>query len=88
MSLINPMTPTSYSATMHLIKHFQRSFTSSSHNIKKKVCIVGAGPAGFYAAQHLVKNHPDCYVDIVEKLPVPFGLVRLVILLVQAVIRA
>lgn len=71
---------------MNMIKHLKRSFTTSLNTTdnKKKVCIVGAGPAGFYAAQHLIKNLPDCYVDIVEKLPVPFGLVRLVILLVQA----
>lgn len=42
----------------------------------RKVCIVGAGPAGFYAAQYLVKHLTDVQVDIVEKLPVPFGLVR------------
>lgn len=42
----------------------------------RKVCIVGAGPAGFYAAQYLVKHLADVRVDIVEKLPVPFGLVR------------
>lgn len=41
-----------------------------------KVCIVGAGPAGFYAAQHLVKKLDSVAVDIYEKLPVPFGLVR------------
>ncbi|XP_017960924.1 NADPH:adrenodoxin oxidoreductase, mitochondrial [Drosophila navojoa] len=43
---------------------------------KKRICIVGAGPAGFYAAQYLLKQLSDCIVDIVEKLPVPFGLVR------------
>ncbi|XP_030378395.1 NADPH:adrenodoxin oxidoreductase, mitochondrial [Scaptodrosophila lebanonensis] len=42
----------------------------------KRICIVGAGPAGFYAAQYLLKQLSDCAVDIVEKLPVPFGLVR------------
>lgn len=42
----------------------------------KRICIVGAGPAGFYAAQFLLKQLSDCAVDIVEKLPVPFGLVR------------
>lgn len=42
-----------------------------------KVCIVGAGPAGFYAAQHLLSRGPnDLRVDLVERLPVPFGLVR------------
>uniref|UniRef100_A0A3B4U243 NADPH:adrenodoxin oxidoreductase, mitochondrial n=1 Tax=Seriola dumerili TaxID=41447 RepID=A0A3B4U243_SERDU len=39
-----------------------------------KVCIVGSGPAGFYTAQHLIKQH--VHVDIYERLPVPFGLVR------------
>ncbi|XP_029933660.1 NADPH:adrenodoxin oxidoreductase, mitochondrial [Myripristis murdjan] len=41
-----------------------------------KVCIVGAGPAGFYTAQHLIKSRQDVEVDIYERLPVPFGLVR------------
>ncbi|XP_017338880.1 NADPH:adrenodoxin oxidoreductase, mitochondrial isoform X6 [Ictalurus punctatus] len=41
-----------------------------------KVCIVGGGPAGFYTAQHLLKARSDLVVDIYERLPVPFGLVR------------
>ncbi|XP_015112473.1 NADPH:adrenodoxin oxidoreductase, mitochondrial isoform X2 [Diachasma alloeum] len=41
-----------------------------------RVCIVGAGPAGFYAAQQLIKASNDVEVDILERLPVPFGLVR------------
>ncbi|XP_029383803.1 NADPH:adrenodoxin oxidoreductase, mitochondrial [Echeneis naucrates] len=41
-----------------------------------KVCIVGSGPAGFYTAQHLLKTHQNVHVDIYERLPVPFGLVR------------
>ncbi|KAF7273388.1 hypothetical protein GWI33_013902 [Rhynchophorus ferrugineus] len=44
--------------------------------IKPKICIVGAGPAGFYAAQHLSKKLEKSEIDILEKLPVPFGLVR------------
>nr|XP_046232584.1 NADPH:adrenodoxin oxidoreductase, mitochondrial isoform X2 [Scatophagus argus] len=40
------------------------------------VCIVGSGPAGFYTAQHLIKARQDVEVDIYERLPVPFGLVR------------
>ena len=38
--------------------------------------MVGAGPAGFYASQNILKNLPDSRVDIFEALPVPFGLVR------------
>ncbi|XP_035002278.1 NADPH:adrenodoxin oxidoreductase, mitochondrial [Hippoglossus stenolepis] len=41
-----------------------------------KVCIVGSGPAGFYTAQHLIKARQDIEVDVYERLPVPFGLVR------------
>lgn len=39
------------------------------------VAVVGSGPAGFYTTQKLLKN-PHIKVDIYEKLPVPFGLVR------------
>uniref|UniRef100_G3NNK9 NADPH:adrenodoxin oxidoreductase, mitochondrial n=1 Tax=Gasterosteus aculeatus aculeatus TaxID=481459 RepID=G3NNK9_GASAC len=39
-------------------------------------CVVGSGPGGFYTAQHLIKARPDVEVDIYERLPVPFGLVR------------
>jgi len=42
----------------------------------RRVCIIGSGPAGFYTAQHILKNYGDVKVDIFEKLPVPFGLVR------------
>ena len=45
-----------------------------------RVAIVGSGPAGFYAAGHLLKckSHPDLQVqvDIYDRLPTPWGLVR------------
>lgn len=45
-----------------------------------RVAIIGAGPSGFYAAGHLLKNksHPDLAVevDLFDRLPTPFGLVR------------
>ena len=43
-----------------------------------RICIVGSGPAGFYLTQNLLKltqSHPAT-IDIIEKAPVPFGLVR------------
>lgn len=49
---------------------------ASFSSCNPKVCIVGSGPAGFYTAQHLIKARPDLEVDIYERLPVPFGLVR------------
>ncbi|CAN8002892.1 unnamed protein product [Ixodes hexagonus] len=51
-------------------RHLERRRVSSL-----KVSIVGAGPAGFYTAQQVLK-HPNATVDIYEGLPVPFGLVR------------
>lgn len=48
----------------------------STENIIPKICIVGAGPAGFYSAQQLLKISKNIKVDILERLPVPFGLVR------------
>lgn len=42
-----------------------------------KVAIVGAGPAGFYAAEALLKQDvPRVSVDMYDRLPTPFGLVR------------
>lgn len=38
--------------------------------------MLGSGPAGFYAAQALLKRFPDIHIDLLEHLPVPFGLVR------------
>ncbi|XP_060127841.1 NADPH:adrenodoxin oxidoreductase, mitochondrial isoform X1 [Zootoca vivipara] len=48
----------------------------STAKTEPRICIVGSGPAGFYTAQHLLKHHNLAQVDIYEKLPVPFGLVR------------
>ena len=42
-----------------------------------RVAIVGAGPTGFYAADHLFKEGgPVVEVDMYDRLPTPFGLVR------------
>ncbi len=42
-----------------------------------RVAIVGSGPAGFYAAEHLMKRDDvSVNVDMFDRLPTPFGLVR------------
>ncbi|MCE2471244.1 MAG: FAD-dependent oxidoreductase [Anaerolineae bacterium] len=42
-----------------------------------RVAIIGSGPSGFYAADHLLKqSEPLIHVDMYERLPTPFGLVR------------
>ena len=42
-----------------------------------RVAVVGAGPAGFYVAEHLLRR-PDLVaeVDMFDRLPTPYGLVR------------
>jgi ferredoxin/flavodoxin---NADP+ reductase len=44
-----------------------------------KVAIVGAGPAGYFAAQALQNLQTDDLqfsIDMIERLPTPWGLVR------------
>lgn len=40
------------------------------------VAIIGAGPAGIYAADILVKSGIGANIDLFERLPAPYGLVR------------
>jgi ferredoxin--NADP+ reductase len=47
-----------------------------SQNHPLRVAIVGAGPSGFYGAESVLKQRPDAIVDLFERLPAPFGLVR------------
>ncbi len=42
-----------------------------------RVAVVGSGPAGFYAAGHLLEADLPVEVDLIERLPTPWGLVRL-----------
>jgi ferredoxin--NADP+ reductase len=42
-----------------------------------RIAVIGSGPAGFYAAGHLLKDGPATIeVDMIERLPTPWGLVR------------
>ena len=41
-----------------------------------RVAIVGSGPSGFYAADPLLKSEHPVSVDMFDRLPTPFGLVR------------
>ena len=52
----------------------------SEENRALRVAIVGAGPAGIYAADALMK-HDDLVdrgvsIDLYERMPAPFGLIR------------
>src|SRR3954454_15353481 len=42
-----------------------------------RIGIVGSGPAGFYAAGQLLGGELPVEVDMIERLPTPWGLVRL-----------
>lgn len=41
-----------------------------------RVAVVGAGPAGIYASDILSKSDLDVSIDLFERLPAPYGLVR------------
>jgi len=42
-----------------------------------RIAIIGSGPAGAYAAGHLLRHsEPELHVDLYERLPTPWGLVR------------
>jgi NADPH-dependent glutamate synthase beta subunit-like oxidoreductase len=47
------------------------------HERPLKVVVVGSGPAGFYAAGAPLSADPPAAVDMIERLPTPWGLVRL-----------
>ncbi len=48
---------------------------TSAHPLR--VAVIGAGPAGFYTAEHLLKQKQyHVEVDLFDRLPTPYGLVR------------
>eukprot|EP01079_Euglenida_sp_SAG-EU17-18_P003915 gene3915-719_t len=41
-----------------------------------QVAVVGSGPGGCYTAERVLKELPNARVDILDRLPTPYGLVR------------
>ncbi len=41
-----------------------------------RVAVIGAGPAGFFATEALLKGNEGVAVDMINNLPAPYGLVR------------
>ena len=41
-----------------------------------RVAVVGAGPSGFYASEALIRSKLAVEIDLIERLPSPYGLVR------------
>eukprot|EP00606_Chrysophyceae_sp_TOSAG23-5_P001495 GSChrysophyteH2.ASY1.ANO1.823.1 assembled CDS len=57
------------------LSSFKR-MSSKAASVNQHVAIIGSGPSGFYTAKYLLEKNPDLHVDIIEQMPVPFGLVR------------
>jgi ferredoxin/flavodoxin---NADP+ reductase len=56
---------------------FVRRLAGSNRNASSvRVAVVGAGPAGLYAVESLLEAAPDFCIDVFDRLPTPYGLVR------------
>lgn len=42
----------------------------------KRFAIIGSGPAACYTAQYIRRSRPDALIDMYDRNPVPYGLVR------------
>lgn len=73
----NWLTVTGCQISCYYVQNLCKFSTNSTSS--PKICVIGAGPAGFYASQQILRTLPNAHIDIIEKLPVPFGLVRHVI---------
>jgi ferredoxin/flavodoxin---NADP+ reductase len=51
--------------------------STNARDTPLRVAVVGSGPAGFYAAGALLGGARPVEVDMIERLPTPWGLVRL-----------
>jgi ferredoxin/flavodoxin---NADP+ reductase len=47
-----------------------------TERMRPRVAIVGAGPAGAFAAACLLRSRGDAQIDLLERLPTPWGLLR------------
>ncbi len=52
------------------------SSSSSSRTVGHRFAVVGSGPAGMYAALALAKTFAGSTIDVFDRSPAPFGLVR------------
>ncbi|MCJ1286302.1 NADPH-adrenodoxin reductase [Xylographa opegraphella] len=68
-----PLLPV-WSPLLHLSKRHNHHVV---HNRPPfRLAIIGSGPAGFYAAYRVMSRIENAVVDMYERLPVPYGLVR------------
>ncbi|KAE9992302.1 hypothetical protein EG327_009467 [Venturia inaequalis] len=59
--------PSTFGRTRRHVSTIQRPF---------RLAVIGSGPAAFYASSKVLQKHPDTLLDMYERLPIPFGLVR------------
>lgn len=61
---------------MDLVRPF--TFSSSSPDLDSpwKIAIVGSGPSGCYTAKYLNSSGINSQIDVLDRLPTPYGLVR------------
>jgi len=62
-----------------LVQRYSSAFSTTRRALsssKRRVAIVGSGPSGCYTAKYLSKADSDIHIDVLEALPVPYGLVR------------
>src|SRR5699024_11737128 len=50
--------------------------TTTSTDTTLRVAVVGAGPSGLYALRSLLEAERTVSVDVFDRLPAPYGLVR------------
>ncbi|MEJ8279811.1 FAD-dependent oxidoreductase [Pseudonocardia spirodelae] len=41
-----------------------------------RIAVIGSGPSGLYTAEALLAGDPGVHVDVIDRLPAPYGLVR------------
>ena len=49
---------------------------SGGRSVPLSVAIVGSGPSGFYSTEALIKSGINVEIDLIDRLPAPYGLVR------------
>ncbi|WP_454875277.1 FAD-dependent oxidoreductase [Paraburkholderia xenovorans] len=52
------------------------SADSSASCLRRRFAVVGSGASGCYAVEALLREDPQILVDVIERLPTPFGLIR------------
>lgn len=53
-----------------------RGFSNTSNRNAIHIAIIGSGPSGFYSAKYLLDSNDSIHIDMFERLPTPYGLVR------------